>query len=157
MSSSLTRAVFERWTVAMTTFDFETLRDLIHPDYVQDWPQSGERVHGFAAFRAILESYPGGLVLPMEPETAQLMHGEEHWVMTPGYTVIPLAGGGAISSVHRTRYPDGSAWYVVSFITLKDGKVWRATTYFAPEYPAPEWRAHLVERIEGSSGRPSAG
>ncbi len=147
MTGPSSREIFERWTRAMSAFDFDLLRELIHPDYVADWPQSGERIRGFDAFRAILESYPGGAVMAMEGDSAQLMQHDERWLMTPGYTVVPLAGGDSISSTHRTRYPDGSVWYVISFFTLKDGKMWRATTFFAPEFPAPEWRAHLVERI----------
>jgi hypothetical protein len=147
VTDSITRSIFERWTRAMSELDFEALRELIHPDYIGDWPQSGERVRGFEALRAILENYPGGTIVPIQEGSGRLMHAEEAWLMSPGYTVIPLAGGGAISSTHRTRYPDESVWYVVSFMTLKDGRVWRATTFFAPHYPAPEWRAHLVERI----------
>lgn len=154
MTGPSTREVFERWTQAMAAFDFDALRELIHSDYVQEWPQSGERIRGFEAFRALLESYPGGVVRALEEDSARLMHDEERWVMTPGYTVVPLAGGNSISSTHRTRYPDGSTWYVINFFTLKDGRIWRATTFFAPEFPAPAWRVHLVERIEG--GEPAA-
>jgi hypothetical protein len=136
----------------MSSRDFEALRELVHPDYIGDWPQSGERVRGYEALRAVLDEYPGGPVIPAQEGSGQLMHAEERWLMSPGYTVIPLAGGGAISSTHRTTYPDGSVWYVISFMTLKDGRVWRATTFFAPEYPAPEWRAHLVERIPRAAG-----
>ncbi len=149
MTALSTREIFERWTHAMAARDFDLLRELIHPDFVTEWPQSGERVRGFEAFRAILESYPeGGVSAHADQLDARLMHDQEHWLMTPGYTVVPLAGGSAISSTHRTRYPDGSVWYVISFFTLKDSRIWRTTTFYAPEYPAPEWRAHLVERIE---------
>ncbi len=147
MSEPSAREFFDRWTHAMSGPDFDLLRELLHPDYVAEWPQSGERLRGFDAFRAILESYPGGGVSALMEGSGHLMQHEERWLMTPGYTVIPMAGGSTISSTHRTRYPDGSVWYVISFFTLKDSKMWRATTFFAPEFPAPEWRAHLVERI----------
>lgn len=157
MTTSSTRAIFERWTKAMGSMDFGAIRELIHPDYVMEWPQSGERVRGFDAFRAILQNYPGGTIESIDQGDAQLLHAEERWLMSPGYTVLPLAGAGAISSMHRTSYPDGSIWYVVSFITLKDDLIWRATTFFAPESPAPEWRAHLVERVEKGGPSPSRG
>jgi len=50
--------LFTRLITAMNAGDFEVLADLIHPDFVSDSPQSGERVHGFAGFRAQLENYP---------------------------------------------------------------------------------------------------
>ena len=84
----------------------------------------------------------------MLPNSFALIGDEERWAVTPGYTVLPLAGGGSYTAFTRTRYPDGSIWYVINIFRLRDGRIWRATTYFAPEFPAPEWRAHLVERVD---------
>jgi hypothetical protein len=42
-------------------------------------------------------------------------------------------------------FNDGSRWWVVSIVTLKDGLVWHAETYFAPEFEPPEWRKGMVE------------
>lgn len=36
--------------------DIDALAELFHPEFVGDFPQSGERVHGFAGFRAQLEN-----------------------------------------------------------------------------------------------------
>jgi hypothetical protein len=36
----------------------------------------------------------------------------------------------------------------VAILEFKDGKVWRDRRYFAEPFEAPEWRAHLVERME---------
>jgi len=38
-------------------------------------------------------------------------------------------------------------WWVVSILTMKDGKIWRAETYWAPEFEPPEWRKAMVEVI----------
>jgi hypothetical protein len=35
-----------------------------------------------------------------------------------------------------------------AILEFKDGKVWRGTRYFAEPFEAPQWQAHLVERME---------
>lgn len=37
---------------------------------------------------------------------------------------------------------------VVAVFELRDGKIWRDTSYHAEPFDVPEWRAHLVERME---------
>ena len=51
--------VVERYAEALPT-DWDALSRLRHADFVEDWPQSGERIRGHASYRAIHESYPGG-------------------------------------------------------------------------------------------------
>lgn len=137
---------FRRYIQAIAELDFATLEQMIHADYVGEYPQSGERFSGFASFRAQLESYPGGLPAARfdDPKT-KILGDEERWAITPGYTVLPLAGPERYTTVSRAPYPDGSRWWVVSILTLKDGKVWHAETYFAPEFDPPEWRKGIVE------------
>jgi hypothetical protein len=36
----------------------------------------------------------------------------------------------------------------VAIFELRAGKIWRDTRYYAEPFEAPEWRAHLVERME---------
>jgi hypothetical protein len=45
-------------------------------------------------------------------------------------------------------YGNGTVLNSVAVVELKDGKIWRDTRYFAEPFEAPEWRAHLVERME---------
>jgi hypothetical protein len=137
---------FKRYIRAIATKDFATLEQMIHPDYVGEYPQSGERYRGFAAFRAQLENYPGGLPAaePEDPKT-KVLGDEERWAISPGYTVLPLAGPERYTTVTRAPYPDGSRWWVVSILTLRDDKVIHAETYFAPEFESPEWRKGMVE------------
>ena len=66
--------------------------------------------------------------------------------MTPTFNVVRVEGTGDTAvAVGRSRYPDGSLWWVINFITVRDDKIVRDTTYFAPAFPAPEWRAEWVE------------
>jgi ketosteroid isomerase-like protein len=139
---------FKRYVKAIAELDFAALEQLIHSDYVGDYPQSGERFRGFAAFRAQLENYPGGLpAARADDPKIKVIGDEERWAMTPGYTVLPLAGPERYTTVSRTSYPDGSRWWVVSIMTLRDGKVAHAETYFAPEFDPPEWRKGIVEVV----------
>jgi hypothetical protein len=139
---------FRRYMVAISANDFAALKQMIHPDYVADYPQSGERFRGFEAFKYQLEHYPGGL--PSErydDKNSKVLGEEERWAISPGYTVLPLAGPERFTTVSRSPYPDGSQWWVVSILTLKDDRVWHAETYFAPEFEPPEWRKGLSEII----------
>ena len=60
MSDQGNRTVVERYAAALPS-DFATLASLRHPDFVEEWPQSGERIRGHANYQKIHENYPGGL------------------------------------------------------------------------------------------------
>ena len=82
---------FKRYVRAIAESDFASLETMIHPDYVGDYPQSGERFRGFAAFRAQLENYPGGLpAARFDDPNTKILGEEERWAISPGYTVLPL-------------------------------------------------------------------
>ena len=76
------------------------------------------------------------------------MGDEERWAISPGYTVLPLTGPDRFTTVSRAAYPDGSNWWVVSILTMKDEKIWHAETYWAPEFEPPEWRKGIVEIVK---------
>ncbi len=66
---------------AMTRRDMDALTALLHPEFVEEYPQSGERIRGPANARAIIENYPGGLG---EAVQSPSYHGrDEDWVITP--------------------------------------------------------------------------
>jgi hypothetical protein len=139
---------FRRYMRAIADQDFDTLESMIHAEYVSEYPQSGERFRGFAAFRFQLEKYPGGL--PGErydDKSSKILGDDERWAISPGYTVLPLTGPDRFTTVTRSGYPDGSRWWIVSILTMKDDKIWHAETYFAPEFEPPEWRKGIVELI----------
>ncbi len=160
MAETEAHSIFRRWLDALSRLDYAALQELVHPEYVEEWPQSAERIRGFAAFRAVLEHYPGGVrPLALDDASARLVGDEERWVLTPGYTVLPLAGPGTYTTIFRNRYPDDSIWFILSVFQLRDGLMWRRTTYFAPEFEPPEWRRGFVELMpRGDRGDgPSSG
>jgi hypothetical protein len=147
MSEQL-RDFFRRYVQAIAERDFDVLEQMIHPDYVGEYPQSGERFYGYAALRAQLENYPGGLpAARYEDPKTRIVGDDERWAISPGYTVLPLSGPERFTTVTRAPYPDGTRWWVVSILTLKDDKVAHAETYFAPEFDPPEWRKDMVEIV----------
>jgi ketosteroid isomerase-like protein len=112
---------------AMGAGDWEAVAGLLHDDYVQEWPQSGERIVGRDNAVAINQNFPGGLPTMKFRRT--------------------LSGGDlAVLEVELT-YSDGSRYHGVSVIELRDGKIAKETDFFAQAFPAPQWRAQWVERM----------
>jgi SnoaL-like protein len=125
--------------------DLEVLDRLRHPDWTVEWPQTGERVRSSEAFASIVQMYPGG---SPKSTVRRIVGSEDRWVVSPSNTVVRLAGEGeAWWGEWVITYPDGSDWYCVDLLELRDGKVYRETVYWASPLAAPEWRAKLVERI----------
>jgi hypothetical protein len=112
---------------ALGAGDWDTAAGLLHEDFVQEWPQSGERIVGRDNAIAINQNFPGGLPTMRFRRT--------------------LAGGDlAVLEVELT-YADGSRYLGVSVIELRDGKLAKETDYFAQPFQAPQWRAQWVQRM----------
>jgi ketosteroid isomerase-like protein len=142
-----------RYVRALNTHDWNALADVVHPDFVTEWPQSGERVRGLENLRQIFESYPDaepGFVPALEG-SAEVFHAGDRWIVTPMFTTIRVAGGpDRYTSIANARYPNGEVWVVISLVDVVDGRMHHSTTYFAPFYPAPAWRSPWVEPIAGA-------
>jgi SnoaL-like protein len=121
------RQVAEGLWTALHTGDWDAARGYLHDDYVQEWPQSGERIVGPDNAMAINQHYPGGLP-------------------TMRFRCILAGGDLAVVEVELT-YADSSRYLGVSVIELHDGKVAKETDYFAQPFQAPEWQAQWVERM----------
>lgn len=118
----------------LATGDFakmgELLRENATDDFVQEWPQSGERLSKEASVR-LTERYPE-------------MSGT-----TPRFTYRRMIGGGDVYVVEGTiDYGDGIPVSYVSIGEVRDGKIAKVTEYFANPFEAPAWRADFVERME---------
>ncbi len=130
----------------MSRHDHDGLMALIHPDFVEDYPQSGERVMGAANLRAIIDNYPGGLGGALEMPS---YHGrDEEWLITPAFTVVRVTDAvNEGTGIVKVRYPDGSEWWMVTIFELKDDLLYRQASFFAAPFDAPEWRSQWVEQI----------
>ena len=148
MSEKSNREVVERYIRAIMERDFDAQDRLRHADYVQEFPQSGERTRGAANARAILDNYPGGLQ-GGRVETKALHGSEDRWVTTPVGTLLRITGTGDVyTALFTATYPgDDRVWHIAGFLELRDGKVLKETAIFGAAFDAPAWRAKWVERM----------
>jgi ketosteroid isomerase-like protein len=123
------RQVVDNVWNAIKAKDLDALDRLFHDDYVQEWPQSGERIRGKRNARELKEHYPGQ--------------------RTP--TLRRISGGGDVRILEAfVDYGDEVA-HAISVMELKDGRVIRETDYFGAPFEAPEWRAQWVERFDAEA------
>jgi hypothetical protein len=144
------RGVVEQWVEAFKNQDLESMAEILHPDFVEIYPQSGELIRGLENLQSIVSVYPG---LP-EGEVIKTSGGEPartDVIPSPlpfGLPIIQVSDGEQSFTVESLmEYPSGDKYYGVSIGELKDGKVLKVTSYFAPPFEAPAWRAPFVEAI----------
>jgi hypothetical protein len=102
------------------------IRDLFHPDAVQDLVQTGERIRGLDRILDLVGRHP---------DFPRLDH------------VKRIVGvGDAVVAEAKLLYDQGDFWEVMIF-GFRGDKVISTTEYYAPESEAPEWRSQWVERI----------
>lgn len=127
-----------RYAAAVAGRDPAALRSLRHRDYVARWPQSGELVRGPDRIGEIERTCPGGL--PHLGAMRRVEGQDDLW------TIESIA-----------TYPDGSRWWWVTILELRDGLVAVETEYFCGPFEAPAWRAAHVERFDGTIGAAPSG
>ncbi|HEV2006586.1 MAG TPA: nuclear transport factor 2 family protein [Candidatus Limnocylindrales bacterium] len=119
---------------ALESNDFGKMTELAQQygtdDFVQEWPQSGERLSKESSIK-MLEIYP------------------EMTCKAPSFKYKRMLGGGDVFVVEGTiDYGDGIPVSYVGIGELRDGKVAKMTEYFANPFEAPAWRADFVEKME---------
>ncbi len=147
MADPSARAIVERYARALQDKDHDALVLLITDDYVDEMPQSGERVRGKANQLALLHNYPGG-VATIDPKSTRLVSAEDRWVLTPSFTVLRIEGSGDVYTyVGTATYANGETWQMIQIIELRQGKIAKTTSWYAAPFEAPAWRAGFVERF----------
>ena len=112
----------------MQTNDFKRAGELLHDDYILEWPQSRERIRGRTNFVAINENYPA--------------HGR--WAFS--IQRILAEGDQVVSDVDVT---DGViTGRVITFSTIRDGKILHQTEFWPDPFEPQDWRAQWVEKME---------
>jgi len=95
-------------------------------DFVQDWPQSGERLHGRQACFMVHSNYPGG---------------------PPRAAIRRIAGEGDVRVAELDlQYGDEKA-FGISIFEFRDGRLVHETDWFGEPFPAPPWRSKWVEIV----------
>ena len=137
------REIVRRYLQAVNEGDMATVRELTHPDFEDFYPQSGELTRGADNLEAIITNYPGKLKGLGQD---RIVGGEDRFVRSPLFTIIRVEGSDEIvTGIQRARYPDGSLWFAIALVQLRDGLVYRSQSFFAPAFDPPEWRAPYVE------------
>jgi ketosteroid isomerase-like protein len=121
------RAIFDKGSLEEMSSE---LTNATADDFVQEWPQSGERIRGRDNAKAINDNYPK-------------MTGS-----SPNMNLRRISGEGAHWVVEGTiDYGDGTPVSYVGIAELRDGKLVGITEYFANPFEAPAWRKQWVEKI----------
>jgi SnoaL-like domain len=128
------RAIIERLRGIYESGDLSGLAratgELSAPDFVQEWPQSGERMTREGSQR-INEGYEGATGT------------------TPTFTLRRILGDGDLYVIEGSiDYGDGVPVSYVGIAEFRSNLLTRMTEYFANPFDAPAWRADFVERME---------
>ena len=105
--------------------NIDAIADLMHDDYVEEYPQSGERIRGKDNVRTVYENYPA------IPDLIDYSYRVE----------------GDLAFIEMTLDYEGNRMNVCEIVDFEEGKIKSARAYFAEPFEAPEWRARWVERM----------
>lgn len=143
MTAKTNRQVVDRFLQGLIARDLDIQAEVCAPDMVVEYPQSGERIRGWANMRAVAENYPGGLPEDLQGRT---VGSEDRWVIGPSFNVMRVEGSGDVYTfVGSARYPDGKTWQMMALVELRSGKIAKAIEVFGEPFDPPAWRARWVE------------
>ena len=136
------RHIAERYATALASWDLTSLKDLVHPDIVVRYPQSGETFEGIDSYLATIEEYPG---LPGMGEVSSGSSARESVIVTQSFPftapiVTVIGDGETFVGEFVAAYPNGDTYHVASIVRIRDGLVIEDTAYFGPPFDPPEWR-----------------
>jgi limonene-1,2-epoxide hydrolase len=126
MITEESKQVIEQFWATMNTNDFNVVGQLLHAEYVVEWPQSRERIRGRENFVAVNVNYP--------------VTGRWHFTVHR----IVAEEDQAVSEV--TVNDDVVITRVITFSTIRDRKIIHQTEYWPDPFEAAAWRSKWVER-----------
>ncbi len=128
MAASTPGEVVREFWRLMASNDFQSVAAVLAPEFVLEWPQTGERVRGAQRFVRLNQEYPA--------------HGL--W----RFTVNRLVGGEG-EAVSDVTVSDGvQTARAISFFQVAAGRITRMVEFWPESYAPPANRAHLVEMME---------
>jgi SnoaL-like domain len=111
---------------ALEGADVEGAASFLHEGFVEEWPQSGERIRGADNWLAMATTHP----------------------TFPSIEHVRTVGENDVWATHaRYDYGDGTPWQVIAVQEVREGKIVRITEVFGTPFDAADWRSHLVERF----------
>ncbi len=121
-------AVMAGYFQAIVDRDFTTAARLLDDDFVEVYPQSGERIAGRDAAAEAIARQPGGVTVVGDPHLTSC--GEDRVI------------------VEALLDYDGPLYWMVGLYQISRGRIHASSAYFAAPFPAPDWRAHWVEPFD---------
>ena len=130
----------ERIRSAYETNDMEAFGkaqyELASEDFVQEYPQSGERFRGRDKIFEMNSSYSSQTGTRPTAKLRRILKPGQAWVIES-----------------TIDYGDGTPVSAISIVEMgPDGKATRQTDYFANPFEAPAWRAAYAEPMEPVAG-----
>ena len=108
-----------RYFGAIQAGDYPALLDVLTPDAITRWPQSGERITGAMSCVRVYQGYPDG---------------------PPHFEIIRISGHGNSWVAELNAEYGTEQWFAVSVIEFTGPRIARMTDYFAPAFAAPDSR-----------------
>jgi hypothetical protein len=125
-SPSAEFVVREFWRL-MATNDFHSVKAVLAPEFIMEWPQTNERIRGAENFARMNSEYP---------TTGQWQFHINRLIGSAGEVVTQVS----ITDGTQSAEP-------VSFFTVVAGKITRLVEYWPEPSSPPENRRHLTEPI----------
>jgi len=131
MSARSSETVDQFWEL-MASNDFQAVAEVLSPDFVLDWPQSGEIIRGPENFVRMNSEYPAH----------GLWHFTRHRTVATDTEVVTDVT--VTDGVQTAR--------AISFFTVEGGLITRLREFWPEPYDPPVNRAHLTERLSEAGG-----
>ena len=139
MTATDHRALMNLWSEVITSREWDRFAELVQPDAVLEYPQSGERFRGIANIRATFAEYPE--LGAGSTQVDEVIGSPTAYALTPSYTLIAIDGSGDTWGRGQPRpLPGRHMWYALLLYELRDGLLERIRAYFAPDFDPPDWR-----------------
>ncbi len=139
------RQIVEAFAQAVAEFDIPRVGELMHPDIISRFPQSGETIRGRENYMAMLANYPGAPKAEISS-----VKGDAKTAMVPSSMpfakpTVTVFGGDQFIVEGVATYPNGEMFNIILVLRLQGQQVIEETAYFATAFDPPEWRRSFVE------------
>ena len=143
----MSRALVQKYIDGLLAGDLDGVAAVIHEEYSETYPQSGETVSGAKAWREMMDAFPG---LPVGEESHTTGGDKPTTLVSAGLPIGPptisvFDGGSSFTNESVVEYPNGERYHIVVVGEIKDAKIYRSRMYWASGFDVPEWRAPFTD------------
>lgn len=120
-------AIIDEYWRAVRDRDPSRISALVTDDFVEDWPQSGERIRGADAWARVVQGHPAYPTVSVR----RIVGADDVWACEADFDY----GG------------ETGMWRICSVLELSGERIARVTQYFGAPFPAADWRTEITEPI----------